>query len=339
MQKVWHARLSVLLCLLFCSFLCSGCTQSIQKKQSEQPQLVTTLFCYYDFARAVLKDTDTFSLQLLLSPGMESHSFEPTPSDILAIQNASVFLYNGGHMEHWVTEVLESDSHPHKERVVRCMMDYVSLLEEQSPEGSESDHEHEHDTEEDHHAHAEETEIEYDEHIWTSPVVAKELLMEVCAAICEADPEHTEIYQKNAVEYAAELTELDSDFRDVLQTTENRTLLFADKFPLQYFAETYGLHCYAAFSGCSSDTEPSVATISNLIKLVKEDRLSAAYYFEVSNPAVANVIAEETNAVPMVFQSCHTVTQQDFDNGETYISLMRRNLDALQMGLTKENQS
>ena len=139
----WKRFFSCLLCgvLLLC-----GCTPAANSATtSHQLELVTTLFCYYDFARAILKDTDTIHLRLLLSPGMESHSFEPAPSDILAIQNADLFLYNGGHMEEWVSQVLDSDAQSHPDRIVRCMMDYAPLLEEVELEGSESEHDHEHD--------------------------------------------------------------------------------------------------------------------------------------------------------------------------------------------------
>lgn len=345
MRFPWKKQFCCGLCMILCCSLLNGCAQRSQSHKTTKTELVTTLFCYYDFARAILKDTDTISLSLLLSPGMESHSFEPSPSDILSIQNADIFLYNGGHMEHWVSEVLEADTSPNPDRIVRCMTAYAPLLAEAAPEGSESNHGHDHEhheeeetcTDPEHHHHeAEETEIEYDEHIWTSPVVAKDLLYVVCDAICEADPANTELYQANTEDYAAELTALDADFRALFDRTENNTLLFADKFPLQYFATTYDLHCYAAFAGCSSDTEPSVATISHLMDLVNAEQLPAVYYFEVSSPAVAEVIAEETGAEPMIFQSCHTLTQEDFDNGETYISLMRRNLQALQTGLAKE---
>ena len=180
----------------------------------------------------------------------------------------------------------------------------------------------------DHDGH--EMDIEYDEHIWTSPVIAKDLLYVTRDAIIQADPANAATYQKNADAYAAQLDALNESFTDYFAEPEHRTLLFADKFPLQYFANTYGLHCYAAFSGCSSDTEPSIATISNLMHLVESDHLSKVYYLEVSSPAVANVIGEQTGATPTVFQSCHTLTQTDFDNGETYVSLMQRNLKALE---------
>lgn len=355
-------RWKTILCGLLCGTLLCGCTPAAQTavtKSSKKLELVTTLFCYYDFARAVLQNTDTISINLLLSPGMESHSFEPAPSDILAIQNADIFLYNGGHMEHWVEKVLESDEQSHPERVVRCMMDFAPLLEETELEGSEleQDHNHDHEAEEAHeeeehemqdahdhedtetctdpsHDHSHdgegESDIEYDEHIWTSPMIAKDLLYVVCNAIIEADPANATIYRKNADAYAAELKALHQDFTAYFSEPDHQTLLFADKFPLQYFANTYGLHCYAAFSGCSSDTEPSVATISHLMELAEEHHLSKVYYFEVSSPSVAEVIGEQTGAEPTVFQSCHTVTQTDFDNGETYVSLMRRNLQALQ---------
>ena len=149
----WKRFFSCLLCgvLLLC-----GCTPAANSATtSHQLELVTTLFCYYDIARAILKHTDTIHLRLLLSPGMESHSFEPAPSDILAIQNADLFLYNGGHMEEWVSQVLDSDEQSHPDRIVRCMMDYAPLLEEVELEGSESEHDHDHDHDHDDHDHDE----------------------------------------------------------------------------------------------------------------------------------------------------------------------------------------
>ena len=230
----WKRFFSCLLCgvLLLC-----GCTPAVNSATtSHQLELVTTLFCYYDFARAILKDTDTIHLRLLLSPGMESHSFEPAPSDILAIQNADLFLYNGGHMEEWVSQVLDSDEQSHPDRIVRCMMDYAPLLEEVELEGSESEHEHdhEHDHDDHDHDHEGESEMEYDEHIWTSPVIAKDLLYVTRDAIIQADPANAAIYQKNADAYAAQLDALNESFTDYFAEPEHRTLLFADKFPMGY---------------------------------------------------------------------------------------------------------
>lgn len=325
-----------ILCGLLCGTLLCGCMPAAQTatKPSEKLKLVTTLFCYYDFARAVLQNTNTISVQLLLSPGMESHSFEPAPSDILAIQNADIFLYNGGHMEHWVSEILEADEQSHPDRIVRCMMDFAPLLEETELEGSEleHDHDHEHEAEDVHeesedtetctdpshdHSHADgESSVEYDEHIWTSPMIAKDLLYVVCNAISEADPANATTYRKNADAYAAELKTLHQDFSVYFSETEHQTLLFADKFPLQYFANTYGLHCYAAFSGCSSDTEPSVATISHLMELAEEHHLSKVYYFEVSARPLPKSSVNKPEPSRLSFNPVNTVTQADFDNGE-----------------------
>lgn len=314
----------------------SGCSNIINmESENNKIHVVTTLFCYYDFARAIIGDTENIDLTLLLSPGMESHSFEPTPSDIIEIQQADVLLYNGGHMEYWVYEIL--DANKNKNGITRCMMDYTSLLEEET-DSVITPHNHEHCKDESHHhdddyIHKEEHEIEYDEHIWSSPVIAMNLVETICDAISEADTKNSEIYHKNAESYIKELQTLDNDFRNVIAEGKRDTLLFADKFPMLYFFKEYGLKYYAAFAGCSTDTEPSTATISNMIEKTKDESIPVVYYFEVSNPAVAEIISEETNATPCVFQSCHTITQDDFNNGETYISLMKRNLEALKIGL------
>ena len=345
---------------MYCILL-SGCgisgtvgqnSSKVSDEKDTRPLVVTTIFPYYDFVRQIAGNR--VRLKMVVPAGMDSHSFEPTPADMITMQQADLMVCNGGEMEQWVEKVTASlDTENMK---ILTMMDYVDVLEEETVEGmedtehshedhdhahgqSEEDHIHDHDekkthedlsqiTFDDHDGH--EMDIEYDEHIWTSPVIAKDLLYVTRDAIIQADPANAAIYQKNADAYAAQLDALNESFTDYFAEPEHRTLLFADKFPLQYFANTYGLHCYAAFSGCSSDTEPSIATISNLMHLVESDHLSKVYYFEVSSPAVANVIGEQTGATPTVFQSCHTLTQTDFDNGETYVSLMQRNLKALE---------
>lgn len=313
--------------------------------------VAVTLFPYYDFVRQVAGDR--VKLELVVPAGMDSHSFEPTPADVIKIQEADVFLYNGGHMEHWVEEVL--DSLDRSQMIDVRMMDYVDVLEEELVEGMEDvehghDHEdgeapgyvHDHDHEEDA-AGAEETlapgqlaEIEYDEHIWTSPVNAMTIVDVICQALCGADPDNQAIYEANAAAYKERLSSLDEAFRETVNAGTRDMLVVADRFPFRYLTETYGLSYRAAFAGCSGDTEPSARTIAYLIDQVREKELPAVYYLELSSHRVAEIISEETGAKPLLLHSCHNVTRQEFEEGVTYLQLMEQNVENLRIGLGVE---
>ena len=313
--------------------------------------VAVTLFPYYDFVRQVAGDR--VKLELVVPAGMDSHSFEPTPADVIKIQEADVFLYNGGHMEHWVEEVL--DSLDRSQMIDVRMMDYVDVLEEELVEGMEDaehghDHEdgeepgdvHDHDHEEDA-AGAAETlapgqlaEIEYDEHIWTSPVNAMTIVDVICQALCGADPDNQAIYEANAVAYKERLSSLDEAFRETVNAGTQDMLVVADRFPFRYLTETYGLSYRAAFAGCSGDTEPSARTIAYLIDQVREKELPAVYYLELSSHRVAEIISEETGAKPLLLHSCHNVTRQEFEEGVTYLQLMEQNVENLRIGLGVE---
>lgn len=311
---------------IFC--LLTGCGPAAQPDEGKV-QVVSTLFPYYDFARQI--GGDRVAVTLLLSPGRESHSFEPTPLDVIRISEADVFLYNGGEGELWVEETLDSYHAP--DQVVSCMMDCVDALEEELVEGMEAPdgHDHDHGHEEDGHAGIED--IEYDEHIWTSPVNAGLLAAAVCSALTQADPAGADYYAANLAGYQAELDQLDSAFREVVSHAKRRLLVFGDRFPLLYFCKTYGLDYRAAFQGCSSDTEPSVKTLAYLIDKVNAEGIPAVYHLELSSQAVSNVICESTGAKPLLFHSCHNLSRADFEGGATYLSLMRKNVEVLREGL------
>lgn len=352
--------------------------------------VVTTLFPYYDFARQV--GGEAIDLSMVIPAGMDSHSFEPTPADIRLMQSADILICNGGAMEQWVEQVLDSLDTEHM--TVVTMMDYVDTVEEEIVEGmedadeeahghshahagedadhdheAEADHEHEseavhdHETETDHehatetdheHAaaadhdheadhdhgseHADDTdsdEIEYDEHIWTSPVNAMKLTEVIRDTLCAADPAHADTFQANAAAYLRELSALDGEFREIRAEAVHDIIIMGDKFPLRYFADAYDLRYRAAFSGCSTDTEPSAKTIAYLIDRIREEQISAVYYLELSSPRVAEIIGEETGAKPLLFHSCHNVTRREFDAGVTYLALMKQNAENLREGLCK----
>jgi zinc transport system substrate-binding protein len=467
--------------------------------------IVATIFPPYDFARSVAGDMA--EIAMLLPPGAESHSFEPTPQDIIRIQNCDVFIYNGGESDAWVNEILESmdtaamnivkfidcvetveeeivegmeddeDEHEHghgggeidpadiqdrpmgdfagdwlsmiplisdgsldeyighmaeeagaafddykalalqmaasdydnvriaentlaigeasakyeymgyelaesdsgqavwykyqiaapaegmpqrlmfndhqiasggeKEEIAHIHMKYgdegfdALLAAEGAPFYFDSgfshgeigafmagDHEHE-GGEEDGHEH----EHEIDEHVWTSPRNAKLIVRRISDALCGTDPANAVAYKRNADEYIDRLDELDAEFRAVVGAAARKTIVFGDRFPFRYFADAYGLDYFAAFPGCSTETEPSAATVAFLIDKINAEKIPAVFHIELSNEKMANTISESTGASVLLLHACHNVSKADFDAGKTYLGLMTENVGALRQAL------
>lgn len=293
-----------------------------QEGKDDRILVVTTIFPYYDFVRQIAGDR--VKLKLVVPAGMDSHSFEPTPADMIAMQEADVLICNGGEMEQWVEKVLGSLDTSHMK--VLTMMDYVDVVEEDHVEGMEEEVEHRHED-------GFEMHIEYDEHIWTSPVNARAIVKIISQTLSEAAPREKSRFEDNTQAYLKELKELDSQFRQVVNQGRLHMIVVADKFPFRYFADEYGLSYRAAFSGCSGDTEPSARTIAYLIDKVKEDQIPAVYYLELSSHRTAEIIQEETGAMPLLLHSCHNVTRKQFDEGVTYLQLMKQNVENLRYGL------
>lgn len=309
-----------LLAALSAAALLSGCGgaaagPSDSSAAESRLQVVTTVFPAYDFARAVCGDLA--EVTLLLPPGAESHSYEPTPKDILAVGDSDLFVYLGGDSDAWVETLLGSiDGGVNGMK----MMDCVELKVEAQTEGMTAGEEENHGAGE---------VMEYDEHVWTSPANAAAITTAIGERMANLDPEHAADYQDNAADYAGKLMELDRKFRDFFEAVRNKTMVFGDRFPLRYFADEYGLNCYAAFPGCSTQTEPSAATIAFLTQKVEQEKLGTVYYIEFSNHLVADSIAEATGAQTALFHSCHNVSQTDMDAGTTYLTLMENNLATL----------
>ncbi len=315
---------------LLCTFLAltlllSGCGAQ-RNEEDGRLQVVCSLFPYYDFVRAI--GGEHVNATLLVPAGRETHSFEPTPLDVITMSQADVFVYNGGESEYWVAETLGAAGS--EIGLTLRLMDYADALEEEIVEGMESSthsHEHHHEEDDDHH------EITYDEHIWTSPAGAKELCRAICEALCQADNVHAAAYQANLESYLAQLEQLDQAFREVVDSARRCTLVFGDRFPLLYFCKTYGLEYRAAFHGCAGDTEPSLATLKYLIDKVSAEKIPVVYTIELSSQKIADAIAETTGAQVRTFHSCQTVSRAEFDAGATYLSLMWQNVDVLKEGL------
>lgn len=306
--------------------LCA-CAPEGDRTDSGKLSVVCSLFPYYDFVRVI--GGEWVEPRLLVAAGREAHSFEPTPADVIRVSRADVFVYNGGEGEQWVDEILSSagENIP----TVLRMMDYAQTLEEEPVDGDSHD---DHDDHDGHDGHDHDSdEIEYDEHIWTSPVEAEKLFRAICDALCAAEPAHAADFRANLAEYLTELSELDADFRQVCREKKRDLLVFGDRFPLLYFCREYGLRYRAAFHGCSSDTEPSLYTLKFLIDKVREEQIPVVYALELSSQRVAEAIAETTGARVVTFYSCQTVSQADWAAGEGYLSLMCRNVAALREGI------
>ena len=308
-------RIFPALCALL---LLTACGPDLPPEDSERPQIVATVFPAYDFARSAAGELA--DVTLLLPPGAESHSYEPTPADILRVQRCDLFIYLGGESDAWVDTIL-SAIEPRGD--VLRMIDCVDLLEEETVEGMQGGHDHE-----EGHDHLGEV-LSMDEHVWTAPRNAAAVTRIIGQRLALLDRSNGEAYAAGAEAYALELEELDRDFAAFFDTLPDRTIVFGDRFPLLYFAEAYDLDYYAAFPGCGAQTEPSAATVAFLTRKVREEGLPAVWYIEFSNHLVADSIAEAAGAATAQFHTCHNVSRADLEAGATCLSLMRANLEAL----------
>ena len=323
-------------------------------------QVVATIFPQYDFARQIAGDRA--DVHMLLKPGEEVHSYEPTPRDIRMIQNCDLFIYTGGENDVWIENILEGMD----VNAVR-LLDLVETFEEEHLEGmmpekgehSHGEDEHSHDEDgsshgedgsshnedelnhnEENHSHGEEEEEEEpDEHVWTSPENCAIILGSLTDEFCRLDPAHEKEYRENGEAYRENFISLDEEYRKMVSSSSARTIIFGDRFPFRYLAEAYGLTCFAAFPGCSSESEPSAATIAFLIEKAASEKAPVIFKIEFSNGNIAQAIceaAQKRTGEPMqVLQlhSCHNLTRDEFAAGETCLSLMTKNLEALRAAL------
>lgn len=319
-----------------------------QTEDQHRLSIVTTIFPQYDFTRNIAGDRA--DVTMLLKPGAESHSYEPTPQDIKTIQESDLFIITGGENDTWVEGIIESMG-DHAPEVMR-LVDLVDTYEEEIVEGMEDSHEHgettdlsEHDADHDHenehdaedsdrethdHDHSSQT---VDEHVWTSPVKAEQIVKKIAAKLSEKDSANKDFYQANSEDYIAELEELDQKYKDMTQNAKRDTILVGDRFPFRYLTEEYGLKYYAAFTGCSTETEASAATVAFLIDKTKELKLPVVFSIELSNQKIADSIVETTGAEKLTLHSTHNLSVEELKNGATYLSLMEQNLKNLEKAL------
>ncbi len=293
--------------------------------------IVCTNFAEYDFARAIAGDKA--EITMLLKPGAESHTYEPSPEDIIRIQDSDMFVYVGGDSDEWVADIL--DSMDQSKMHVFKLMDQVDTVQEEHVEGMEAEEEETKSEQDEKNLGKsdQEEEPELDEHVWASPVNAMQIVEKMSAQIADIDPDHKEEYEKNAADYIGKIRNLDEQFRDITANAARKEIIVADRFPFLYFVKEYGLKYYAAFPGCASNTQPSAQTVAFLIDKVKEDQIPMVFHMELSNEQMADSIAEATGAKAELLNAVHNVSAEDFAKGVTYVDLMQHNAEVLKEAL------
>lgn len=323
-----------------------GCGSTKSADSGKKIKIVTTIFPPYDFAKKI--GGSSADVSLLLKPGAESHTYEPTPQDIKKISESDLFVYTGGENDDWVKKMLESmgDKKPKTLKLV----DMVKTVEEEHVEGmQEEDHDHDHDkkdSDKDHdHDHDksdskkedsdkhEESEHEIDEHVWTSPKNAEKIAKTLYEEMAKLNKADKNTLEKNYKDLESQLENIDKEFKDVVKNSKRKTVLFGDRFPFRYLADEYGLKYYAAFSGCSTDAEASAQTIKFLINKVKKEKLPVVFTIEMSNGKIAKSITEATGAKRLTLHSLHNLSEEDLKANKTYVDIMKENIKNLKEAL------
>lgn len=333
-----------------CFTACSTNTVSAAE-ENKNLQIVTTIFPEYDWVMNILGDNPANAeVTMLLDNGADLHSYQPSAADILKISTCDVFVYVGGESDEWVDDVLKEATN--KDMIVINLMDELgnAVKEEEIIEGMEGhDHEHEHDEEEDHEHdhehededhdhehHHEEGEVEYDEHVWLSLKNAAVLVASIADAIEKADAANAETYRANASAYIGKLNALDKEYSDMVSSASRNVVLFGDRFPFRYLTDDYGLIYYAAFVGCSAESEASFETIMFLAGKVDENSLPVVLTIEGKDHKIAETIISNTATKDqkiLTLDSMQTTTMADVKNGTTYISVMESNFEVLKEAL------
>lgn len=324
--------------------LLTGCTAKTEKKDRGDKnkgklKVVTTIFPEYDMVKAIAKDK--VDLELMIKPGVDVHSFTPTPQDIKTVQNSDIFVYGGTEHDKWVENLTKSIDMKNK-KVVK-LVDGIQQLEEESVDGmkhehhhddkkeDEHNHDHKHEKEDEHNHKGEEKEL--DPHYWTSPKNAIQMVKTITNALVEKDPDNAEFYKENAENYIKQLEGVDKELHDVVDNAKIKKVVIADRFPFRYLFKDLGLEYRALFSGCSVESTASAGQIKKMVDYVKENKIPVVYHIEMGKGELAETVAKNSGAKVKLLHSIHTVTKEDFDKGITYIDLMKQNVEALKEGL------
>ena len=339
-----------ILAFMLSLMLLTGLVPCAGVAESKPVTVVTTIFPIYDWARQIIGENENTNLVLLLDNGVDLHSYQPSAQDIMTISTADLFIYVGGESDEWVEDVIESAMNPDLVSISLTEAMGEDLKLEEIVEGMEHEHDHDHDHEEDEdHDHEEdedhdhdhededhEHEEEYDEHVWLSLRNARKLTAAIAKALAGIDAANAETILANAADYDAKLQDLDARYAEVVENASLKTVLFADRFPFRYLADDYGLTYFAAFTGCSAESEASFATIAFLAGKADELNLPAVLTIEGGNRKIADTVittASNPDRKVLTMNSMQSVTAEDVENGMTYLAMMEENLTALKEAL------
>lgn len=306
-------------------------SETSQESSGDKLQIVTTIFPEYDWVMSILgENSDAAEVTMLLDNGVDLHSYQPTAEDIMKISTCDVFIYVGGESDEWVDDALKEATN--KDMVVIDLLDVLSdeIKEEEVVEGMEAEDEEGEDGD------SEEEEVEYDEHVWLSLSNAEKICNKITEALVSVDPANKDAYDKNFVEYSKKLSDLNEQYKEAVDGASTKTLLFGDRFPFRYMVDDYGLSYYAAFVGCSAETEASFETITFLAGKVDELSLSSIMTIEGKDHKIAETIRDNTKTKDqniLTLDSMQATTSEDVANGTTYLSVMEGNLEVLKEAL------
>lgn len=337
-MKKYVSILMAAILIACCLSACGSENDLSAASGNDKLQIVTTIFPEYDWVMSILGDNPADAeVTMLLDNGIDLHSYQPTADDIMKISTCDMFIYVGGESDEWVEDALKEATN--KDMVVIDLLDVLgdSVKEEEMVEGmQESEHEHEHEDEHEHEHEHEESEPEIDEHIWLSLRNAEKITEIISKDLQRIDSANAQVYMTNSDAYIKKLSDLDSQYSDAVSASCVKTLIFGDRFPFRYLTDDYGLTYYAAFVGCSAETEASFETISFLAKKVDELSLHAIMTIEGDNHKIAETIVQNTadrDQQILTMDSMQSTTSKDVKNGTTYLSVMEKNLSVLKEAL------
>ena len=303
---------------LFLVFTLSGCEKKAVSDNGKI-KVVATAFPHYDFVRQIAGEKA--ELTMLIKPGSEVHTYDPSPSDIAKISACDIFVYTGGESAMWAKSILEGASDGNMKVVSFTDICSPELCDEVSFGTVKETNDHEH------HSH------NYDEHVWTSPKNAMKLAKKIYKTLCEKDGKNEAVYTENYNVFAEKLSELDEKMTETAEKSKGKTIIVADRFPFAHLVKDYGFEYEAAFPGCSSETEPGAKTVARLSQKVRQENIPVVFTVEFSNKKVAQSIVCDSEAKILTLHSCHNVTNDAFISKITYVELMTQNINNLREAL------
>ena len=312
----------IFLCVLMTLFL--GCSQNVTTDTTDRISVVAVNFYQYDFARAICGNLA--DVTMIIRPGAEVHGYEPSLSDIIAIEEADVFIYNGGESDEWIERILKSVDTDDMISIPLMKAEGIKLYKEENASKA-----HSHGKGDNH--HHEDAGGNFDEHIWTSPKNAKAMATAIKKAVMTADSKNASFYEANANKLIDEIDRIDTQFQHTINNSKDNFIVVADRFPFLYMAKDYGLQYIAAFSGCSPESDAGPSVIAHMIEEMEHHGSDTVFYIELSNQKMADAICEHTGAKKLELHSCQSIRYDDFENGIHYTDIMKNNLQNLKEAL------